>query len=268
MPAFLEFFIIPIRNVCLLKSNGFLIQCKVRLTHSRKKIRSDINYHTKNFKADYEKCLASNLGEKLLFDYPSWNQVPPWNSEPHRLFRPRARFWGREIRSTRLIFRSGVKAPDEYGEAFQWTILKCSVLMFVFDAFTYCKLMRKIKPSTTEPYDGIPPIVFRKWVSFLCQPLTHVLHFLSSRGAPIPAKIMERVISKQAFSWLNRFHIIPIEQHRFVTGSTGTNLVDRIHDRSIAPNAFEQWTSYIWSLQKRSTLYRILSYWLSSFLRY
>ncbi|KAK6035051.1 hypothetical protein COOONC_27442 [Cooperia oncophora] len=38
------------------------------------------------------------------------------------------------------------------------------------------KMLERIKPSTSETYDGIPQIVYKKCASSLCLPLTHIFN--------------------------------------------------------------------------------------------
>lgn len=38
------------------------------------------------------------------------------------------------------------------------------------------KVLKSMKPSITEPHDGIPSLVFRKCAKFLSKPLTHIFN--------------------------------------------------------------------------------------------
>ncbi|KAK6038767.1 reverse transcriptase [Cooperia oncophora] len=156
-----------------------------------------------------------------------------------------------------------------------YTGLHCSELDFhytcdniYFHPSDVYELLKHLKPSTSEPYDGIPPIVFRKCASSLSGPLAHifnvsfmmaevpelwkealvtaipkVLHAQSVGDfRPIsltstPAKVMEKIIRGKLLSWCRRFRIIPPEQHGFLPGaSTTTNLVESVFDWCLALN--------------------------------
>ncbi|KAK6764801.1 hypothetical protein RB195_024937 [Necator americanus] len=130
------------------------------------------------------------------------------------------------------------------------------------------KYLKSLKPSVSETYDGIPPIVYKECAATLCCPLAHIFNISMLLGEvpevwksaivtaipkspgtnllsnyrpisllPTPVKIMEKIIRDKLLSWLKKFHLIPAQQHGFVGGaSTSTNLIDSIFDWSLACN--------------------------------
>ncbi|EYC16215.1 hypothetical protein Y032_0034g2863 [Ancylostoma ceylanicum] len=142
----------------------------------------------------------------------------------------------------------------------------CTNLFFhPYDVSNYLK---RLKPSLTETYDGIPQIVYRKCATSLAKPLTHIFNISMLLGevpttwkhaivtaipkngraksapefrpislTPTPVKVMERIIRDKISLWLERFHVIPSEQHGFCSGaSTTTNVTDSVHDWNSALN--------------------------------
>ncbi|KAK6053783.1 hypothetical protein COOONC_08712 [Cooperia oncophora] len=116
-----------------------------------------------------------------------------------------------------------------------------------------------LEPSTSETYDGIPQIVYKKCASSLCQPLTHIfnismilgevpdlverslgckhLRFSTDKHYACPSKLMERLIRDKILGWLEKFNMIPKEQHGFLSGaSTVSNLLDSLFDWQSALN--------------------------------
>lgn len=125
-----------------------------------------------------------------------------------------------------------------------------------------------MKPSITEPYDGIPSIVFRKCAKSLSKPLAHIFNISLMLGevlevwkdsivvaipkttkprlvsefrpislTPTPVKVMEKFIQRKVLSWISKFHPIAPQQHGFLPGvSTTTNILDSIFDWNLALN--------------------------------
>ncbi|EYC03347.1 hypothetical protein Y032_0094g2706 [Ancylostoma ceylanicum] len=131
------------------------------------------------------------------------------------------------------------------------------------------KLLKALKPSFSECYDGIPQVVYQKCADTLCKPLADLLNLSLHFGEvptvwkeaivtpipknsiansvtdfrpisinPTPVKVMEKIIRKKLLSWLEKFHVIPPEQHGFLSGrSTATNLADSVFDWRLAHGA-------------------------------
>ncbi|EYB81471.1 hypothetical protein Y032_0383g386 [Ancylostoma ceylanicum] len=124
------------------------------------------------------------------------------------------------------------------------------------------KYLRALKPSTSETFDGIPQIVYRRCAKTLCRPLCHVFNISLFYGEvpliwkkaiitaipkkmnahlladfrpisinPPPIKILEKLIRSHLLSRLDKCNLIPQEQHGFLSGaSTATLLTDSLHD--------------------------------------
>ena len=130
-------------------------------------------------------------------------------------------------------------------------------------------LLKKLRTSTNEGYDGIPPIVYRKCADTLCVPLTHIFNISLLLGevpdlwkyamvtpipkvttpkstsdfrpisiTPTPAKIMESFINDKIYSWVKRLRLLPDEQFGFLAGkSTLANLADSMFEWCEALNS-------------------------------
>ncbi|KAK6047772.1 hypothetical protein COOONC_14723 [Cooperia oncophora] len=82
-----------------------------------------------------------------------------------------------------------------------YTGLHCSELDFhytcdniYFHPSDVYELLKHLKPSTSEPYDGIPPIVFRKCASSLSGPLAHIFN-VSFMMAEVPELWKEALVT-------------------------------------------------------------------------
>lgn len=127
-------------------------------------------------------------------------------------------------------------------------------------------LLIKLKPSLSLTSDRIPQIVLKNCAKTICLPLTHIFNISLMLGqvptvwkhaivtaipkitkpisvsdfrpisiTPSSCKILEKLIRNKILSWLQKFNLIPVEQHGFIAGaSTTTQLVDCMHDWKFA----------------------------------
>uniref|UniRef100_A0A183FNQ6 Reverse transcriptase domain-containing protein n=1 Tax=Heligmosomoides polygyrus TaxID=6339 RepID=A0A183FNQ6_HELPZ len=122
------------------------------------------------------------------------------------------------------------------------------------------KILKHLKPSITEPYDGIPSIVYKKCSASLCKPLAHIFNVSlmlcevpeiwkdsivtaipKTSGAscvsdyrpisltPPPIKVMEKIINEKLLSFINRLRLIPTEQHGFLYALNQGNSIDVVY---------------------------------------
>ncbi|EYC41325.1 hypothetical protein Y032_0573g156 [Ancylostoma ceylanicum] len=237
-----------------------------------KKVCSDIDHHLKKFLANLEHRLSSRNSMSRLYRYV------------HRKIKTRAalpsikdqdqkecRTDGEKAEALGEYFAS-VFAPASSHESFRTVgitgpFFSCNNIIFHPDEVAI--ILKNLKPSSSELYDGIPQIVYRKCASTLSKPLTHLLNLSMYFGEvpnlwkeaivtaipksptanlvtefrpislnPTPIKVMEKIIRNKLLSRLDKFHGIPPEQHGFLPGkSTMTNLVDSLFDWRKARNA-------------------------------
>ncbi|EYC09990.1 hypothetical protein Y032_0058g2927 [Ancylostoma ceylanicum] len=237
-----------------------------------RKVCSDVDHHLKKFLANYERRLASKRNLKSLFGFirqktrshASLPVLTDMSGLHHCSDEGKASALGKYFSqvytvSSRNVGRTAAHECSRFEHG-------CSDVYF--DPSSVLNLLRKLKPSTTEPFDGIPPIVYNKCASSLFLPLAHIFNISLLLGevpdawkhaivtaipkipnaslvsdfrpisiTPPPIKVMERIIRDKLSTWLDRFHVVPSEQHGFVSGrSTTTNLIDCIHDWSLALN--------------------------------
>ena len=139
-----------------------------------------------------------------------------------------------------------------------------------FAPFEIKQVLKHLKPSLSEPYDGIPQVVYKECADVLCVPLAHIFNISMILGevpqlwkealvtaipkcspatsvsdyrpisiTPTAAKVMEKVIRNKLQNWLIKFNLIPKEQHGLLSGassSSATNLTDTFHDWTRALN--------------------------------
>lgn len=130
------------------------------------------------------------------------------------------------------------------------------------------RILGKLKPSCSEPYDGISQIIFKKCRAALSKPLAQIFNMSFFHGevpylwkqaivtalpktsrscsvtnfrptslTPTPVKVMEKILNAKILSFLKDRSIITPEQQCFVPGaSTLTNLIDHYYDCCRAVN--------------------------------
>uniref|UniRef100_W6NRX8 RNA-directed DNA polymerase (Reverse transcriptase) domain containing protein n=1 Tax=Haemonchus contortus TaxID=6289 RepID=W6NRX8_HAECO len=129
-------------------------------------------------------------------------------------------------------------------------------------------VLKNPKTSASEPFDGLPQILFKECHTSLCKPLARLFNISFLLGevpglwknaivtaipkqleatkvseyrpislTPTAAEVMEKLIFDKLSSWFDKFHLIPVEQHGFLPGSsTCTNLLDTWYDVCRAVN--------------------------------
>ncbi|EYB97204.1 hypothetical protein Y032_0142g2297 [Ancylostoma ceylanicum] len=235
-----------------------------------KKVCSDLEYHLKKFLANYERRLASKKAMGPLFQYlrkkmkplSSVRTITDQSSIPICSDQSKADALGKYFAS---VFQDNPNnsPPTSFLSSIGH---KCSELLIHPEETL--RFLKNLKPSTTESFDGIPQIVYKKCALALYKPLTHIFNISLLLGEvpdlwrnaiitpipkvsetkyvsdsrpisiiPAPAKVMEKIIREKLQSWFQRFHIIPENQHGFLAGSsTLTNLADCLFDWSVALN--------------------------------
>ncbi|EYC18837.1 hypothetical protein Y032_0026g1394 [Ancylostoma ceylanicum] len=236
-----------------------------------KKVCSDIDHHMRKYLANYERRLAANTSYKKLYAYVS-HKIKPSSHLP-ALEDALGNVFVRDADKANALtshFSSVFSCVTSFrapmiSDKFQIPHSLCTVFFHPSDVL---KILQRLRPSHTETYDGIPQIVFQKCASSLSIPLAHIFNISMLLGEvpdvwkkaivkaipkvhgakllndfrpisllPTPIKVMEKIVREKLLSWLNRFRLIPAEQHGFLSGaSTATNLADSIFDWSLAIN--------------------------------
>ncbi|KAK6037864.1 hypothetical protein COOONC_24631, partial [Cooperia oncophora] len=138
-----------------------------------RKVCSDLDHHLRKFLANYERRLGSHASLQRLFHYfrrkLKPNQLLPTLSD-----------------HTGRVYRSDADKAEALANHFssiftsnfshEWNLacfphVNDSLTEVFFDPYAVSMILKKLHPSTSEPYDGIPQIVYKKCHFSLCKPL-------------------------------------------------------------------------------------------------
>ncbi|KAK6043728.1 hypothetical protein COOONC_18767, partial [Cooperia oncophora] len=225
---------------------------------------SDLNHHLKKFLANYEHRLGSHASLHRLFHYfrrkltPN-HLLPTLVDDMGRMYRSDA------DKAEALANHFSSTFTSNFSQEWDLTSfphVADSLTEVFFDPNAVSTILKQLHPSTTEPFDGIPQIVYKKCHFSLCKPLAMMFNLSFLTGdvpqlwkdviitpiqkssklstlnnfrpislAATPVKVMEKIINDRLLAWFTRLRIIPPEQHGFIPGlSTTTNLSDTLYD--------------------------------------
>ncbi|KAK6054091.1 hypothetical protein COOONC_08404 [Cooperia oncophora] len=147
-----------------------------------KKICCDIDHHLKKFWANYERRLASHSSMKYLHVYLrnkmkfSGRPSVLTDNNGYKCYNDsdKAKALGDYFAS---VFSPENPSNESMLRSFSYT--KPGLSDIYFHPYDIYKVLKHLKPSITEPYDGIPPIVFKKCASSLSKPLAHLFNISS-----------------------------------------------------------------------------------------
>lgn len=231
-----------------------------------KKVCADINYHLVKFLDNYERRLSHSRSARCLYQYvrrrmKNTGSIPtivdeqsnPILSDNEKACRIAEYFAsvfsaGQDISlgDSNLVNAENRHPLSEFDPT------------FYFHPEDIFRILGELKPSCSEPWDGIPQIIFKKCRTALSKPLAHIFNMSLFHGevpylwkqaivtalpkrsgscsvtdfrpislTPTPVKVMEKIVSAKIFSFLKERSIIAAEQHGFMPGaSTLTNLID------------------------------------------
>ncbi|EYC11317.1 hypothetical protein Y032_0051g2139 [Ancylostoma ceylanicum] len=162
-----------------------------------KKVCSDIDHHLKKFLANLEHRLSSRNSMSRLYRYVhrkiKTRATLPCIKDQHK---KEYRTDGEKAEALGEYFAS-VFAPASPHESYGTVditspVFSCNNIFFYPDEVAI--ILKNLKPSSSELYDGIPQIVYRKCASSLSKPLTHLLN-LSMYFGEVPNLWKEAIVT-------------------------------------------------------------------------
>ncbi|VDL73217.1 unnamed protein product [Nippostrongylus brasiliensis] len=229
-------------------------------------------YHLRKYLTNYEKRLANQPSLRCLYQYLRMRikgnaPIPTLTDTDGNKFYSdleKARALASHFASVFSVEDRSLPVYSGEAEQTQYDVLE--EFDILFQPHEISLILSSLKPSITEPFDGIPPIVYKRCHKSLSLPLSYVFNasFIdgevpslwkhaivvpipkSSKAShlsefrpisltPTPVKVMEKVIADKLLSFFTQRSVIPREQHGFFPGSsTCTNLAEQMHNLGLA----------------------------------
>nr|CDJ87410.1 RNA-directed DNA polymerase (reverse transcriptase) domain containing protein [Haemonchus contortus] len=239
-----------------------------------KKVCSDVDYHLKKFAASYERRFGRASYERRFGRTASLrrlhlylrNKLKPKPSLPILKDQAGSNLHNDSAKAEALgryfasVFLDASACDGDVGNSLKH--IYRSLPDIYFHPTDVRLVLKNLKPSTSEPFDGIPQIVFKKCCHSLCYPLSFLFNISFLLGqvpclwkkaiitaipkhpgaasvtdfrpislTPTPAKVMEKIMFGKLLAWFQKFHLVPAEQHGFLPGASAcTNLLDTLYD--------------------------------------